>query len=166
MDIHLSLPGSAVLAIYAELNLSTANPSDAVAYAPDFSEVRAWFERIWSDVVNAMADFCESGQDKVAEWMPRINAKLDEARRELGERMDRLVALLQENLVKGARHTQSALLALLPMSLTIAAGAAPLRELTVQYQLTVSSDISIGIAFALKMAAGSTVTVAAKYALP
>lgn len=166
MEIPLSLPGSVVLRIYGEVDLISKSADGSVAFGPEFSDVRAWFERIWDDVQNALADVSRHGEAKVSEWMARLNGKLSDARRELGERVDTLIALLQDALVKGARKVQSALLGLLPPSLPVDSVSIPLKELTVQYQLSMGADLSASLNWTLKMAAGSSVTVGAKYAMP
>lgn len=165
MEIQLSLQASALLDIYKNVAPMSHGPERAVAYAPEFSEVRAWFDRIWDDVQSALADVTRRGKDKVAEWMSRLNDKLADARRELGDRADKLIALLQDALVQGARKVQSGLLSLLPPSLLVESVSMPLKELAVQYQLSMGGDISASLNWTLKMAAGSTVTVGAKYAM-
>jgi hypothetical protein len=166
MDVHLSLPSEAIVEIYGGLGLRALDPSSAVAYAPEFSDVRAWFERIWDEVRTALDDVRRQGQAKIDEWMPRIQAKLEEAKRTLGARSEQLMELLQKHLIEGARLVQSALLALLPNSVAVEAASAPLREVTIQCQLSYGSDVTMGINWALKMAAGATMSVSAKYALP
>ncbi len=165
MEIQLSLPASVVRGIYGEVDVFSKSADRAVAFAPEFSDVRAWFERIWEDVQNALADITRSGEAKVSVWMTTLNGKLSDARRELGERVDALVALLQEALVKGARKVQAALLGLLPPSLPVESVLVPLKELTVQYQLSMGSDISASLNWTLKMAAGATLTVGATYSI-
>lgn len=166
MDVQLSAPGETIVEIYAEYDLRSVDPRRTVAFAPEFSEVRAWFERIWEEVRTALDDVRREGEAKISEWMPRIEAKLAEARRILGEQKDALMKLLLEQLVAAARKVQSALLALLPDSVSVDAGSAPLREVTIQCQLTFSSDVTASITWALKMAAGGSLSVSAKYALP
>jgi hypothetical protein len=66
--------------------------------------VRAWFDRIWSEIQNALADVTRYGEARAEEWMPKIGSKLAAAKQELGDRVAMLVALLQENLLKSAQR--------------------------------------------------------------
>jgi len=166
MDLELQLPGSVLLEIYRSVALQPGSPAGAMAFAAGFTRVKTWFTTIWDTIRDAMADVYQSGEGRISEWVDRIRDKVEEAKRELGDQADQLVAMLQENLLKSARAAHSALLRLLPMSLTVDSGDASLRELTVQYQLAVGADITISVAAALRMSAGTTVSVAAKYALP
>src|SRR5215831_4487770 len=142
MDIQLSLPGADVVHIYESIDPFDESATRAAANAPTFSEVRVWLERIWDDVQNALREVTRHGEAKVAEWMARLDAKLAEARRELGERADALMTRLQELLVEGSRGLLTALLRLLPPAAQIQSGAVPLKELTVQYQMSVGGDVS------------------------
>jgi hypothetical protein len=111
-----------------------------------------------------MADVYNAGEAKIDGWVRQISAKIEVAKKGLAEQVKQLITMLQENLLKAARKVHSALLHLLPMSLSVDLGDAALRELTVQ--LAGGADVSIGIAWALRLSAGTKVSVAAKYALP
>jgi hypothetical protein len=163
MDVELRLSGERILEIYSEVARHPVDVGAAIAYAPNFSQITTWFERIWDEIQNAMADVYRHGQERIAEWMPQIEKKLGEAKQELGDHSEKLIAMLQKNLLKGACQVHSALLALLPATLTVGTSEAPLTELTVQYQLAIGSDVTASINWALKMSAGATVSVAAKY---
>jgi hypothetical protein len=91
-----------------------------------------------------MADVYNAGEAKIDGWVRQISAKIEVAKKGLAEQVKQLITMLQENLLKAARKVHSALLHLLPMSLSVDLGDAALRELTVQ--LAGGADVSIGIA--------------------
>jgi len=163
MDLELRLPGPVLLDIYRSVAQQSAASAGATAFAPNFTAVKTWFTTIWDSIQDAMADVYMSGESKINEW---IQQKVTEAKRELSEQASQLLTMLQEKLLKAARSAHSALLGLLPPSLVVESANASLRELAVQYQLAVGADITVSAAAALRMSAGTTVSVAAKYVLP
>jgi histidinol dehydrogenase len=165
MHLELQLPGPALLNIYRSVAKKPVNPDGVAAYAPGFSAVRTWFDAIWDTVQDAIADVYQQGDAKITEWTNRIRDKIALAKQELGDQAEQLVAMLQENLLKAAQNVQTAMISLLPTSLSIRSSDMPLNELTVQYQLTVGADVTAAVAAALRMSAGTTVSVSAKYAL-
>jgi hypothetical protein len=166
MIVELYLPPQRICTVFEQIaNINDRDEWAAKAHVPEFSSLKTWRDRLWSEIQLAINDVAENGASRVKHWIKQVQLTIGQMRQELTERAEDVLASVEELLKEACRRIQTALLALLPGTVSIGKEDALLKEVTMQVQLAVDSGLTASLNWALKMTAGGTMSVSAKYAV-
>lgn len=164
MQTELYLPPDQIVDIIDQVEAETDVLSESgVAHAPDFNQVKAQCDHLWGEIKTAIADVAEKGKDRIQQWMDHLRGLMQSVRQELGDRSSAVFAEIRQRIRLASHRIQSALLDLLPPSVTLGKTNAGLTEVGLEYQLAVGNGIEAGLQWVLQMTAGGTLSVSAQY---
>jgi hypothetical protein len=164
MDVELFLTPADVKDIFADVGRAP-RPSrpGANAHAPLLPEVGKWVNDLWSKIETAIDDVTQRGKDQIGFWKNQISELIDDMRRQISEGTQQVLDQVEKMLFEACQRLQSKMLQLLPASAALFGKTANLSELSVQYQLSVSTTFVAALNWALQIAGGATISVSAKY---
>jgi hypothetical protein len=164
MQVKLLLHPDEIVSVFEQVQITDdINSRLGEARAPDFSKVSQWVDQIWTNIKLAVQDVSVKGEDQIEIWTERIKSEISEMREDLGDSSNQVLTLIKEKLESCRLTIWQSMVNMLPASLNIKGETVTLSEIEVGYELSTEVGIEASLAWALKLAAGGTMSVLAHY---
>jgi hypothetical protein len=153
-DLHLRALSSAQ---------QRAAPAGTGLFAPLPDDSARWFERLWDGMRDALLASVRGGLEMARPQIQYFEAKLEEARKSVQDRLDAIVAQLIERLNIYLREVMNGALSRVEESINVGPKKLEVQSVTLQQSIKLSSSLSISLTSVCQLIGEGQLIISAQY---